>query len=889
MPISPATGAAPASSYLPIDTKKVDEEPADASVSNDNGQANALLITNGEACVDNNPAKIVENDKNETRAKSNGLDTLVLPSPNPENSSCNDNHGNSFRFAQRFKQVRYGHKHKDKHKETVAPEAENEVVDTKKLVDSENIDPNMEPVAVPISNINPHSGEDAQLPTALNTQVNGDSALNPCEEPAPKTPSHEKGKGKRQFFNSSIFRTTGRRNSYDANTSHTNTDKTTNAESTDDPLLIPSTDPDGDGTSPLEPSLTDPANAATYHSTGKNTLHKIRSKSDVGIYGPIDLRGTFFGKLGKHGHNNSQTGLLSSKQIPEDPAALISGDGQNPDSVPNDLVGDGEHPDDPNAPIRRHTLFSMDYNPVNTSLAIKNAFKRFKKKRHEKPEEENPEEHSELIAELSAGIPAAMIVPMSFLKDERNIKRIPVLMQHLKAYFTDITRNLNEKNRKYQIDLRYGSGSASLEWSIVRDYKDLMTMHSRLKVLAFQNISTGPKLQLPKFPSRHHIAAKLVKAQALNDENNGEQITQPESRRHSRAGSILTSLQSASNLSISNSVHGQSGPSSANSESRHNQAPLSQPRPQLSTIMDETNELQPFRSGGSASTMSISSEGSLRSIPFFRRIRPFPSNDNRGPSNIFSSNQIHVADAEKEKFCEALRQALEKYMLDLFNAMRFRPEANRIFQFLELSNMSMRLAPENSYHGKEGYLILRSSAPSMGWRVSHWKPNELSLMIDRHTSRWYLVRESYIVCVNDISSVNVTEVFMVDPYFKVTHGLITGGGAGTFSSQLNEVGPVRSNTNVNTSGVADISQIDAHQGFTFEVANGERKMKLVTTSQRQLGLWIESINHMTEHTVWSKPHRFQSFAPVRQNVQARWFVDAVSIFDFIFLFFIMRR
>lgn len=187
--------------------------------------------------------------------------------------------------------------------------------------------------------------------------------------------------------------------------------------------------------------------------------------------------------------------------------------------------------------------------------------------------------------------------------------------------------------------------------------------------------------------------------------------------------------------------------------------------------------------------------------------------------------------------------------------------------------MSMQLAPESLYHGKEGYLILRSSAASMGLRVSHWKPNELSMMIDRHTSRWYLVRESYIVCVNDISGVNVTEVFMVDSYFKLSHGLNTGN-AGTLTNIQSGVTPLKSSN----SAAVDVDKVDSHQGFTFEVSNGERKMKLLTTSQRQLGLWIESINHMTDNTVWSRPHRFQSFAPVRQNVQARWFVDARDYF-----------
>lgn len=721
-----------------------------------------------------------------------------------------------------------------------------------------------------------------------------------------------KNKGKRPFFNSSIFRTPLiRYNSL--------SDENTNeAPFTGHGILNSSERLDMEGGTaggelPVLHFATDDENAITENppTHHRNELRKTRSKSDFGVYGPLDIRDHLPNSATRSQSNDSPR-FTDDSALPDHLGEANISDAENEgenaatrgsqkkrrnffprnmsitQTFPNFATGFGgghHHATENNNPqeegaegaetneqaaaagqnqSRRHTIFSMDYNANSTSAAIKNAFRRFKKKKPEKQEEEVPDEPSGLVSELAAGIPAAMIIPMSFLKDERNIQRIPVLLQHLEASFTDISRTLNEKNRKYQIELKYGSGSASLSWKIIRDYRDLMTLHSRLKVLSFQSIS-NPKLQLPKFPSRHSIAENMAKERVQQHFND---------HRHSRAGSIITQ-HSASNTG-SASVHAPVAITPINSASSGGQyrpypPPVSNaiwhPHTQLSTILDDPqeHERQSYHSERSGSILSMGSEGSVRSFAFFRRVRRAGSVDGVSTHNHVPGH-IHVGDAEKERFVENLRQGLEKYLLDLFNALRFRPEANRVFQFLELSNMSMRLAPENSYHGKEGYLILRSSAASMGWRVSHWKPNELSMMIDRHTSRWYLVRESYIVCVNDISSVNVTEVFMVDPSFRITHGLTSFVSSGD-------------NDENNTSDAAaenSTTKHSDHQGFTFEVGNGERKMKLLTTSQRQLGLWIESINHMVENTVWSKPHRFQSFAPVRQNVQARWFVDAVS-------------
>lgn len=468
-----------------------------------------------------------------------------------------------------------------------------------------------------------------------------------------------------------------------------------------------------------------------------------------------------------------------------------------------------------NTHTRRNTMF-LDHSPTIDWKDLKNSLK-FNLLRTDKKKKETIDnsylKSAELISELSAGAPAAIILASMFQRDDRNTQRIPVLLEQIKLKIKDISPKLKEKNRHYLLELEYGSGPARLRWSVRREFKDFWSFHSKFKVMIFQGNIGGTKFSLPKFPARHSIFQKIQRA---------HKEAQQAKKAENIDGGGVSPHASIFHRTTSG---GQSG--------------LAR---QVSAISEE---------GRSVSSMSISSQ-SLSSVSGRssrrKRVARFP----RAVGTLWDNTDFN--ETTGKEYVEALRVALEKYILELFKALRFRADANRLFQFLEVSNMTIRLAPESSFHGKEGYLILRSSATLQGWRVSHWRPNDISQMVVRHTSKWYMVRESYILCVKDISDSNILEVFLVDPGFKVTHG---------------------DSDKLGSDEDTQVPSSSAH--ITFQLENLERKMKLVTNSRRQLGMWMDSINQMKDNTVWSKQHRFNSFAPVRTNVQAQWFVDAVSI------------
>ena len=53
---------------------------------------------------------------------------------------------------------------------------------------------------------------------------------------------------------------------------------------------------------------------------------------------------------------------------------------------------------------------------------------------------------------------------------------------------------------------------------------------------------------------------------------------------------------------------------------------------------------------------------------------------------------------------------------------------------------------------------------------------------------------------------------------------------------------------------------------------------MLPKSQREHSLWIDSLRTMQNLTIWSQNKRFDSFAPVRENCFAQWFVDARDYF-----------
>ncbi|CDK29425.1 unnamed protein product [Kuraishia capsulata CBS 1993] len=397
----------------------------------------------------------------------------------------------------------------------------------------------------------------------------------------------------------------------------------------------------------------------------------------------------------------------------------------------------------------------------------------------------------ELISALISGSTTALFTATMFLKDDRAVRRAPLLLQMLGFRLTDVTKDDWTKNRIYRIDLEYGVGPRRLKWTIHKTSKNIFKLNQNIKynigIYRAGNLRAVRDNDLPRFP-RFPVDLRLY-----------------------------------------------------NRDHRHSMAPN-----QSSADAIRRSTTENFDDAG-----SVYSDLSSQFSHLVHRVRHHHSGANN--SVLPTVQEVH----------EQYRILIERYLRDLFQAMTLKPYCNKVFRFLQLSPIGVLLSTENDFNGKQGYLTILTKSKAQGWNVGHWKPMELKAMVVRHTPKWVVVRLGYIIYVSEIHSTTPLEVFLVDSSFKIhSHS--------DFDKPLEEM---------ESDDDEDYDTKDTKRPWvTMTLSNGERSLQVGTRNETQLRQWYRSIETMREKCIWSQPHRFSSFAPVRDKCFAQWFVDARDYF-----------
>lgn len=398
---------------------------------------------------------------------------------------------------------------------------------------------------------------------------------------------------------------------------------------------------------------------------------------------------------------------------------------------------------------------------------------------------------AELLAELTSGIPAALILASMFQRDEHGSKRIPILLEQLKVQITDsrFDSHSGDRHLVFRIELEYGSGMTRMKWIIHRTLRDFANLHLKYKL----QIGTQKYIQLKSQDSGHMLP------------------------RFPRSA-----------FPYLRGVRG------------------------LDSEREEEEE-----DGGGYETGAEATSGNEARRKMKKRRSSFAINRRRSSTGATLENDptagesAAAATGERRSYSERQRKKLENYLQKMIRFLIFRPDSNRLCKFLELSALGVRLAAEGSYHGKEGFLVIQS-AKGLDFR----KALRPALFKQRHSPKWFLVRHSYIVCVDSPEEMNIYDVFLVDPFLKL-------------QSQK-----VRLRDQKAKDIARHAKDSAAHpQHHTLRMENSERKLRLLARNERQLHQFEDSIRFMVENTSWAKPNRFDSFAPVRKGCFAQWLVD----------------
>lgn len=461
---------------------------------------------------------------------------------------------------------------------------------------------------------------------------------------------------------------------------------------------------------------------------------------------------------------------------------------------------------------------------------IKNSLKVFATSKKAVDRQVDHAKSAELMAELLAGAPAALFLASMFQRDEHDRKRVPILLEQLKVSITD-SEKLESKDGKeakeedrhinLRIELEYGSGLTRMKWVIKRSVRDFANLHLKFKLQEKQNSFLNRDAK--KKDAKKDLGGKgKEKAEEKHGDKDDEAPKLPRFPRS--AIPYLRGWRGYGSLIEDEDEE---------EEEKEDEA--------------EGNETdRPGKPGRLKSNLGLGRrKSSLGS--------PDPSGSFIGQMAVRQGSfagAVGVPQHNKQQAYQARqRKKLERYLKELMTYLIFRPESNRLCKFLELSALGVRLAAEGGYHGKEGLMMIQSSKGIDARK--RWTP---APFMARHSPKWFLVRHSYVVCVDSPEEMNVYDVFLVDSDFTIDEK-----GKGLREKKARDI--------------ASEAKASATGHHLLRMRNSERKMKLLARNERQLKQFEDSIRFMSKNTEWNQPHRFESFAPVRKGIYAQWLVD----------------
>ncbi|KAM4066156.1 phospholipase D active site motif domain-containing protein [Hirsutella rhossiliensis] len=418
---------------------------------------------------------------------------------------------------------------------------------------------------------------------------------------------------------------------------------------------------------------------------------------------------------------------------------------------------------------------------------------------------------AELMAELRAGAPAVLMLASMIQRDEHGNKRIPVLLEQLRLRIKDscpMPDDDKDRHWIFTMELEYGNGPSRMSWTVIRTIRDIYNLHFRYR-FALNNdkympgrLDLGTRPRQPKFP--YSAFPYLRRARIKGDDSSDDE-------QASVAGEETAGEGTAAEATAGEGA-------------------------------TDEGQYQPRRKKSRANLWGM-------------RRRSTGFTDPGDISNAEGAQSSAVMDmmTRRQRYVEKQRRTLEKYLSEMIRWLMFRADSNRLCRFLELSALGVRLAAEGSYHGKEGYLHIQSSKGLDFRRVL-----TPAKVIARHSRKWFLVRQSYIVCVESPENMNIYDVYLVDSKFSLI----------SKRNPLKQIGSKDKQADIDLTVEAP-----PEKHHTLTLHTSERKVRLFSSYQSVMKQFEESINEMLRQTQWYEKKRFESFAPVRTGVFAQWLVD----------------
>ncbi|KAK5130280.1 hypothetical protein LTR08_002240 [Meristemomyces frigidus] len=433
---------------------------------------------------------------------------------------------------------------------------------------------------------------------------------------------------------------------------------------------------------------------------------------------------------------------------------------------------------------------------------------------------------AQLMAELLAGAPAVLVFASMYQRDPQGHRKVPVLLEQLKIRIVDTEVRIDQSGDRhptFRIELEYGNGPARMRWTIRRTLQDFVKLHlkyrgqaaaEKLRHLGSEDKS---KAKMPSFPKSAFPYARALRGLFAKLEDEDEEAEEP--------------LTPAPAAALGIGMHGG----------------------QLEGISEgyvSATERPPYRRHKSRKSSFAP-----------------PRRTSTGEAIPLSADPSTLSDRQREIYFERQRKKLETYLQRMIRFLIFRADSHRLCKFLEVSALAFRLSAEGGWQGKQGPLTIASGQSKemrqkrlVGLATGGFGRLGTSFT-QRHRQKWFLVRHSYVVCVDGPEDSRPYDVFLVDSEFRTEKKRITNASneERTVTNKDGTVQPTKA------------SKTGKHH--LIRLYNAERKLKLIARNERHWIQFQESLNTMMSQTIWAQKQRFASFAPVRHGVWARWLVD----------------
>ncbi|KAJ8519021.1 hypothetical protein ONZ45_g3982 [Pleurotus djamor] len=437
--------------------------------------------------------------------------------------------------------------------------------------------------------------------------------------------------------------------------------------------------------------------------------------------------------------------------------------------------------------------------------------------------------------ELITGGLSTLMLRLWFERDERDLRRVPVLLHRLRIRVSDSLHPLHGHKSVFRIECEYANGAA--RWVIYRQLQDFISLHYHYTLSNAYNRSVD---KLPEFPRTSLPYFKFLKRESHNG-----QVAQAEFARLQREAleNYLIEL--------------------------------------IRAVMfhPSSNRLSGFFEI-SALFISLAQSGGAQHKAGYLRIEDAGNKAGGG----FGRKSVGWREKREQRWCAVresylviLQEPGELVIWDVFlidqDFKLHRPK--RLYrQPLSLLHpdseaSGLKLPPDNPRHAqseidnKSIVASVRSKiskALSLGGRRKRPQMNGMNLHNNVEEEE-----DDFSDRTSDMS-VNIPAP-MLDPSTNV-NPLAEG-------SDIQTEGPPRPKTPAGQRKAAANQDVSKH---TFYIENSQVKLKLIAKNERQMLQWIASLEKLSATSHYTGGNRFDSFAPIRMNVAAQWLVDGRDYF-----------